>query len=860
MHGARSMTRHRLRWRLGSAIPLLVGVALPHVARAHAISAVAPHAVRDDDPPCVQSVPSRNRSAQWGAPLDRLVTLRTELLPLREVLDALATAAGIQLSYSADLFAAQRPVCLQVSAAPLGAILDQLLVGSGVRPIVVGSTAVVLAPERHTAVSPDEAPVTRRASMLDRVVVTGSPDGAALRGSPHAVAIIDGTTLTQHGVQSLGDALDLASPGIWTWTPGAGMVSARFGSIRGASSFGVSAPKVYLDGIEVANPLLVTQLDPQRVARVEVIRGPQGAALYGADAISGVVNIVSRHDGTPDGRPTFHLSTSAGVTSTLFVDRAPLVQQHGLSFRTGSASRSLGLGVSGGSSGAFVPGAAERRLLADADGRLVRGQTILTGIARFAFQEADAGTAFGGDVLPLPTAVDSALGQRVAQYTVGGMAMVMPTAQWTHTLIAGLDGYRLDGLSPAALQGPVSLAVAAQAGTSESAADRFTLRARSVGRFDVAEQLLLTTTVAAEQSLTQEQRPAAPSLAPPGGPGAGGALAPLRRPQDRRVPVSSYANTGGSVQLQLAWRDRWFGSVGARVERTTGATPNTQQTLLPMIGAAHVRDLGNVVVKLRGAYGTGIRPARTITRNSLLLAPVGATALGALDAERQSGVELGVDVDVGARLSLHATRFDQRASGLVQPVSSVVAQTDGAGRVARRMQYTLQNVGAIDNRGWELDARSRWGGLTVTSTLTVVESHVARLASGYRGDLQVGDRTLDIPRHTLGLSAAYASGRWLLTTSAMRAGPWIGYDRERIGTTLASAELTPRDLEGSNLRSYWLTYPGVTRWRGSVSYRVRGDVHLLAGGENLLDVQRGAPDNASVIAGRTMSLGVRATF
>ncbi|MGJ8868590.1 TonB-dependent receptor plug domain-containing protein, partial [Salmonella enterica] len=82
--------------------------------------------------------------------------------------------------------------------------------------------------------------------------------------------------------------------GVWTWTATAGSVTARYGSIRGASSFGVSAPKIYLDGIEVANPLLVTQLDPNRVARVEVIRGPQGAALYGADAISGVVNILTR--------------------------------------------------------------------------------------------------------------------------------------------------------------------------------------------------------------------------------------------------------------------------------------------------------------------------------------------------------------------------------------------------------------------------------------------------------------------------------------------------------------------------------------------------------------------------------------
>ena len=76
---------------------------------------------------------------------------------------------------------------------------------------------------------------------------------------------------------------------------------ARYGSIRGASSFGVSYPKVYVDGIEVANSLLVTHLDPDAISKIEVIRGPQGAALYGANAISGVMNIVTRQEGTPDG-------------------------------------------------------------------------------------------------------------------------------------------------------------------------------------------------------------------------------------------------------------------------------------------------------------------------------------------------------------------------------------------------------------------------------------------------------------------------------------------------------------------------------------------------------------------------------
>jgi iron complex outermembrane receptor protein len=36
---------------------------------------------------------------------------------------------------------------------------------------------------------------------------------------------------------------------------------------------------VYVDGIGVANPLLLTAVNPETVERIEIIRGPQGAAL-----------------------------------------------------------------------------------------------------------------------------------------------------------------------------------------------------------------------------------------------------------------------------------------------------------------------------------------------------------------------------------------------------------------------------------------------------------------------------------------------------------------------------------------------------------------------------------------------------
>ena len=907
----------RARWPrrlvVAGAVVILAGTNAPP---AFAHTPVGDHAWRADaDPACTSVLSSADRAALWAAPLDRLVTLNVNVLSVREAVDRLASVAHLDLSYSADLLPTDRTVCLTVERVPVGAVLEHLLGGSTLRPIVIGSAQVVLAPSR-VAARTESVAMSRRASLLDRVVVTGSPDGAAQRGSPFALEVLDGAQLAQHGVSTLGEAMELAVPGVWTWTNSAGAVTARYGSIRGASSFGVSAPKIYLDGIEVANPLLVTQIDPARIARVEVIRGPQGAALYGADAISGVVNILTRHDGTETGRTQFQLNTLGGVSSTAYASRDPFVQEHALSVRRGSAARNVGAGLSVGTVGAYVPGASERRLLFDADGRFSRQRSIYTGFTRFSLQHANAGSSLmlgngfgafqsspaGGPALAASTVrqslsdgsarqsgpadsmmraivADSAPGQDMAQYTVGGSVSMMPSLQWTHTVIAGVDGYRLRGLSPYSLAGPQSLSSAALAGNAEGAADRASIRLRTVGRFDVAPATLLTLTLGAEQALTNEVVTSAGSIS---GPTAGGRLgggtnsgtssgrtvggvgATTGSTWAARAPTSdqtraTYDNTGLSAQAQMAWHDRWFASAGLRAERIDGATPNAQRSLLPMLGVAHVRDIGDVVLKLRGAFGTGIRPARSLVRTSSWMGQGQFVALSALDPERQSGTEFGADMIVG-RSAIHVTRFDQRATGLIQPVASVVTTVSGGGRAARAMVFTLQNVGAITNRGWEFEATTRVRALSVAATLALVDSRVARVANAYRGELRVGDRMLDVPANTVSLTAAWARGRWTLTSTAIRAADWVGYDRGAVGSALSTGDQSVRALEGTNLRTFWLRYPGVTRWRAGAQYRWRDAFSLVVSGENLLNVQTGVPDNATVIAGRTLTFGVRTVF
>src|SRR5207237_8902165 len=112
---------------------------------------------------------------------------------------------------------------------------------------------------------------------------------ASERPLPIALDVVRGRDIERRDEGELSKVLDGSVPGVWVWEQSPSSMLARYASVRGATSFGLSFPKVYIDGIEVANPLLLKQLTPELIERVEVIRGPQGPALHRSDATSAMV-------------------------------------------------------------------------------------------------------------------------------------------------------------------------------------------------------------------------------------------------------------------------------------------------------------------------------------------------------------------------------------------------------------------------------------------------------------------------------------------------------------------------------------------------------------------------------------------
>ena len=305
-------------------------------------------------------------------------------------------------------------------------------------------------------------PVAARTATLDRVVVTGSANGGAQRSLPYAVDVLQGSELRGAAAPTLATALNGTIPGVWIWADAPTTLLTRFGSLRGASSFGVSTPKVFVDGIELANPLLLTRISADAVERIEVIRGPQGAALYGADAISGVVNVQLRHDGATNGRTDASLRSSAGTAQSDYSASPAFMQEHTLSLRAGSAERSAGAVMALTTTGAIVPDGGTHAVQRRCRGAPCLGPHDRLGHrAQLWMAQADSPAnpvlSALGAALPGGTRLRNGAEQRVTQYTLGTTISHAPDAAWTNTLTVGVDGYRLSGLSVDAVPVPSAL-------------------------------------------------------------------------------------------------------------------------------------------------------------------------------------------------------------------------------------------------------------------------------------------------------------------------------------------------------------------------------------------------------------------
>ena len=155
--------------------------------------------------------------------------------------------------------------------------------------------------------------LTPSSQALSDVVVTGVGVATSKKKVPIDVATVSSKDFAASATTNVQQQLDgqIAGANIQqtSGTPGANFLI----TLRGINDLSNPNPIILVDGVLITN---LNNIDPAIVDRVEVVKGPAGAMLYGAKGANGVIQIFTKK-GSLNGKPSITFSSKSGVDNIL---------------------------------------------------------------------------------------------------------------------------------------------------------------------------------------------------------------------------------------------------------------------------------------------------------------------------------------------------------------------------------------------------------------------------------------------------------------------------------------------------------------------------------------------------------------
>jgi iron complex outermembrane receptor protein len=238
---------------------------------------------------------------------DRLIQISLPAGDLADALDKLGDQSGVQIMYEPALAKGVKVAAVR-GTLTVSEALDRLLAQTGLKATRVNDKTVVLKPadakngpgkkERNESTQ-NRAPQEFTAEISE-VVVTAQKKTERLQDVPMSITVLNPEALAEKGQNSLLDYFD-SVPGLNVAANAGGFPGTDYVTIRGLSA-GVNQNPIVatiIDDVPVASSmqqslggLTSPDLDPSDLARIEVLKGPQGT-LYGADSLGGLMKYVT---------------------------------------------------------------------------------------------------------------------------------------------------------------------------------------------------------------------------------------------------------------------------------------------------------------------------------------------------------------------------------------------------------------------------------------------------------------------------------------------------------------------------------------------------------------------------------------
>lgn len=650
-----------------------------------------------------------------------------------------------------------------------------------------------------------EIPVTLHvAALRESVVVSAAQVELALSEAPATVTVVDAAELRDRQVDSLAGALRNVPGFSIARTGGLGALTSIFP--RGGES---DYTLVLVDGLRLnafGGGFDASQLALANVERVEVVRGPQ-SAIFGSDAIGGVVQLVTAHGGPIRGDGLLE----GGSFDTWRAAASTSGSSGPLSW-SGSAERHASDGFTGATT-------ASGELVANDDGLQeqfggtaawqVNPESRVRGTVRHFRSERGFPGPFGSDPIGAFPGIDVVARGRNDHLQVG----VAANHAWSGRVRQryAFTASDLDSRFTSAF------------GPSDFETRRLTARAQtdvvlgaggslSAGFELAAERARSTFITAADfEELPIERRVLGPYIE-------------LRQQLGRRVAVT------GGVRADYIRRSALAGDDSPFAPRPAFATDGLT-SVNPRIAAVWTawRDgAGAARTRVHASAGTGIRPPDAFE--------IAFTDNPALAPERSRSVEAGVaHALAGGVVDLEATAFSSTYDDLIVTIGRSLQDAS---------RYRSDNVSNARSRGLETGAswRTRWG-LTARVTYTWLDTEILAVdrTSLAPPPFDPGDPLLRRPRHGASLD---------VRVNRSRAAGFL-----EVGGRGRALDVEPNFGASGGL----FFTPAFAVVSAGATIRIARYVEVLARGVNLAD-RRYEETLGFPAPGRSGTVGVRVAF
>lgn len=643
-------------------------------------------------------------------------------------------------------------------------------------------------PARTIRTGRDPAPVDLRlhvAPYSEAVVVAAAPVPRPRSESPASTSVVGSEELKARQLETVADALR-TTPGFAVGRNGGrGALTSVFP--RGGES---DYTLVLVDGLRVnsfGGGFDFSLLPLGDLDQVEIVRGPQ-SAVFGADAIGGVVHVTTRQGG----QPTVSGQLEGGGQATLRALGATRGTLGAWSFGvSGERNTSDGFTGTAPATGETVSNDDWAQSLAQGHVEWARGATTAVR-ADVRWLDAERGNPgpFGSNPIGAYTSVDRVARGEDTQRHLGlsgrlpwGSVLAGRLQQRWQVTVADLDNRYHSSFGDSFFE---TRRVSARTQTDVILTPTTGLTAGVEGFGERARSTYITGE--RFQEVPIERR-------------TFGGFAEVRQDLGARASVSAGLRADAIRRQALEGDPNPFGprpSFGD--ESLTSVNPRLAGRVVAWRDAA-----GIARTTMRASFGTGIRPPDAFE--------LAFTDNPALEPERSRSADIGVSHVLVPQVTVEATAFFNRYDDLIVAVGSAFADAS---------RYRTDNISNARARGLELE--SAWRGprgvhARLAYTWLATEIRAVDQSADAPPPFAVGDPLIRRPRHQGALDLGWTASAWSAFTTVRVRGEVL-------------------DIEPSyGTFGGLFTAPGFTVVDAGAAWRLTPHVEIFGRGLNLLDRQ-----------------------